>query len=134
MGGDELRTPEYNPGQIMSYDKWEEKRKHKRFPSDLTVRFREARDEASTEREGTILNVSPGGVFVRSKTPCTPGTELHLLVNVVTPFGEEQEVQADATVMWVSEKPDEEGMGLSFTKIDRHGQYAILACAYRGNE
>ena len=34
--------------------------------------------------------------------------------------------------MWKTEHPEEEGMGLSFTQIDRHTQYAMLAYAYRG--
>ena len=116
----------------MSYQQWEEKRRYKRYPSDLSAHFKPIREDAGEPVSGTLMNVSRGGMFVRTANSLRPGTELEITINVVNPFGEEQEIKAQAKVMWVNTKPNEPGMGLSFTKIDRHSQYAILACAYRG--
>jgi len=116
----------------MTYEKWEERRQYKRYPSDLVARYHVLGESEDRCQEGAILNIGRGGVFIATKSPLPAGTELHVWVKVVTPFGEEQELEAQAKVMWVSDRPDEEGMGLSFTQIDRHTQYAMLACAYRG--
>jgi len=119
-------------GIAMSYQDWKEKRQYKRYASDLPVRYRELNGSEGAFAEGTILNISRGGVFVATKSPPAAGTEIEIVMNVKTPFGEEREMQARAKVMWSSDRKDEEGMGLSFTDIDRHTQYAMLACAYRG--
>jgi len=116
----------------MTYERWKERREYKLYDSDLSVRFREFRDESSALREGGIRNVSRGGIFIRTKEPYPVGTELRLLVNVVTPFGETEELEAVGKVIWVTLRGGEEGMGISFTKVGRHSQYAMLACAYRG--
>ncbi|HUW56863.1 MAG TPA: PilZ domain-containing protein [Planctomycetota bacterium] len=116
----------------MSYEQWEEKRKYKRYPSELIVRFVEVGKDGSEERQGSVGNVSRGGIYVRTQNPAQVGRDVELHIKVVTPFGEEQEIGAVAKVVWIGKDPGEEGMGLSFTKIDRHSQYALLACAYRG--
>ena len=116
----------------MSYQQWEEKRKYKRYPANLSARFVESGKDLAEGSRGDITNVGRGGIFVRTNTPARLGTDLQLCINVVTPFGEKQELKASAQVVWINEDPGEEGMGLSFTKIDRHSQYALLACAYRG--
>ena len=127
-----VRESNYKPGQEMNYQQWEERRQYRRYPTNLPVRFVEAGKEEAEGCEGSVTNISRGGVFVRTKTPAAPGTELQLCIGVVTPFGEEQELKALATVVWLSEDSGEEGMGLTFTELDRHSQYALLACAYRG--
>ena len=127
-----VRQSNYKPGQEMSYQQWEEKRKYKRYSSDLSVRFVELGKDDPGEQQGTIHNVSRGGVFIHTGSPVTVGRELELRINVVTPFGEEQEIKALAKVVWIGKDPDDRGIGLTFTKIDRHSQYALLACAYRG--
>ena len=126
------REPNDKPGQGMSYQQREERRSYKRYPSDLPVRFAESGNEEAEGRRGNITNVSRDGVFIRTKTPAPPGTALELCIDVVTPFGEEQELKASAKVVWINEDVGEEGMGLRFTQIDRHSQYALLACTYRG--
>lgn len=127
-----VRQSNYKPGQEMSYEQWEERRKYKRYPSDLTVSFTESGGNGSEEQQGTIRNVSRGGVFVYTSNPATVGRDLELCINVITPFGEKQVIKAQAKVVWIGKDSGDKGMGLSFTKIDRHSQYALLACAYRG--
>ena len=129
-----LRTPERGceADTEMTYDEWREKRQYKRYPSDLKVKYQVVGDADGQVQEATILNISRGGVFVATKSPLAVGTEIKIQVTIVTPFGEEQELRAQAKVMWQNDRPEEEGMGLSFTEIDRHTQYAMLACAYRG--
>ncbi|KPL04787.1 MAG: hypothetical protein AMK75_00590 [Planctomycetes bacterium SM23_65] len=126
------REPNDKPGQEMSYQQWEERRTYKRYPSDLPVRFAEPGGDQPEGRQGNVTNVSRGGVFIRTKTPALPGTVLELCIGVVTPFGEERELKVSAEVVWINEDLGEEGMGLRFTQIDRHSQYALLACTYRG--
>ena len=116
----------------MSLQQWEEKRKYKRYAADLPVRFGDLRSPQGETGEGLALNVCRGGIFIRTKAPLRPGTDIQLHVRITTPFGEEQTIDAEAKVMWASETASEPGMGVSFTKIDRHSQYAMLACAFRG--
>jgi c-di-GMP-binding flagellar brake protein YcgR len=116
----------------MSYENWEEKRRHKRFDSDLPVRFRPSGEGAGDYVEGRILNVSLGGIFIRTSNLLPIGTMMQLLIRVTTPFGEEQDIEAAAKICWHGRQAGEEGLGLQFTQIERHAQYAILACAYRG--
>ncbi len=118
----------------MSYQEWEDKRKYKRYQAEMPVRFYRIGDASAPGAEGNVQNISRGGVFVQTTTPLPVGTEIEMKIRVITPFGDEQEIDAEAKVMWVSTRGGEEGMGLSFTKIDRHSQYAMLACAYRGHE
>jgi len=119
-------------GTEMSYDQWKEKRQYKRYPSDLHARYRKVDEPDGAFEEGAILNISRGGVFIATKSPLPQGADVTIHMKVKTPFGEERELEAEARVMWSSDREDEEGMGLSFTKIDRHTQYAMLASAYRG--
>jgi uncharacterized protein (TIGR02266 family) len=116
----------------MSLQQWEEKRKFKRYAADLPVSFGDLRNPGSQSLEGLALNICRGGSFIRTKTPLRPGTDIQLHIRIMTPFGQEQTLEAEAKVMWVRETASETGMGVSFTKIDRHSQYAMLACAFRG--
>jgi len=84
--------------------------------------------------EGSVQNISRGGAFVRTDNPFAVGTSVHLKVKILTPFGDEREIEGEAKVVWVSQRRGDAGMGLTFTKIDRHSQYAMLACAYRGHD
>ncbi len=132
---DRLGVPRQDAGPEtgMTYQEWEERRKFKRYLSDMTVMFARLDDEL-TNGTGVVVNISRGGVFVRTSKPLPVGSELHLRVGVVTPFGEQQEIPCEVRVVWTSTRPGEEGMGMIFTKIDRHSQYAMLACAYRGHD
>lgn len=116
----------------MSLEQWDEKRKFKRYAADLPVRFGDIRSPQGPSGEGLALNISRGGIFIHTKTPLRPGTDIQLHIRITTPFGEEQTIEAEAKVMWATETASEPGMGVSFTKIDRHSQYAMLASAFRG--
>ena len=116
----------------MSLDQWDEKRKFKRYVADLPVRFGDLRTPQAETCEGLALNVCRDGIFIKTKTPLRPGTDIQLHIRIITPFGEEQTLDAEAKVMWANETAAEPGMGVSFTKIDRHSKYAMLACAFRG--
>ena len=115
----------------MTYDEWQEKRKFKRYDSDLTVRFSDMNNGAKLH-EGAVENVSRGGVFISTKDVMPVGTMLKMIILAVDPFGEARKFEAEGRVQWTSTRPGEEGMGTSFTRIERHSQYALLACAYRG--
>ena len=119
---------------VMSYEKWEEKRRHKRRSSNLKVRFRSLRDPAARYAEGSITNVSGGGLFVGTSRPLTVGDDVHLIIDVVTPFGEDEQIDVDARVIWVKHRMNDEGMGLQFTRIEQRSKYAILACAHCGQD
>ncbi len=118
----------------MDYKQWDERRKFKRYLSEMPVRFSRLDAQDAEGGKGNVLNISRGGVFVHTSEPLPVGTELHMRIKIVTPFGDERDVESQAKVCWVSTRPGEEGMGLTFTKIDRHSQYAMLACAYRGHD
>jgi hypothetical protein len=118
----------------MSYQEWDDRRKYKRYMSEMPVRFNRIGETVAPGAEGNVLNISRGGVFVHTTTPLPVGTDLQMKVRVITPFGDAQEIESQAKVVWVTTRGGEEGMGLSFTKIDRHSQYAMLACAYRGHD
>ena len=117
----------------MSFQEWDEKRCQKRYGSDLKARFRSRKDPAGYA-EGTITNINGGGLFLYTPEPLKVGTEVQLHIDIVTPFGESEEIDAQARVIWVNHKKDEEGMGLQFVDIDPHSKYAILACAHRGED
>ena len=121
------------PETGMSYQEWEERRKFKRYLSDITVRFNRLSD-GTDAGGGLVINISRGGVFVRTPHSVPVGTELKMTITVVTPFGEQQDIPSEVRVVWVCTRPGEEGMGLTFTKVDRHSQYAMLASAYRGHD
>jgi hypothetical protein len=118
----------------MSYQEWEDKRRFKRYLAEMPAHFNRLGDASEPDSEGSVQNISRGGVFVQTPAPLPVGTDLHMTVRVITPFGDEQEIESQAKVVWVSTRSGEEGMGLTFTKIDRHSQYAMLACAYRGHD
>ena len=118
----------------MSYQEWEDRRKYKRYLSEMPVHFNRLGDTSAPVAEGDVQNISRGGVFVHTTTPLPVGTELQITVRVITPFGDAQEIESQGKVVWVSTRGGDEGMGLTFTKIDRHSQYAMLACAYRGHD
>ena len=117
----------------MDYKSWEERRKFKRYLSDLPAHFNRIGNVAESA-DGQVVNISRGGIFVHTAKPLPVGTEIEIKIRITTPFGEEMDVPGVAKVVWVSTRPGDEGMGLTFTKIDRHSQYAMLACAYRGHD
>ena len=123
--------PENTADTAMSYEKWEEKRQCKRYPTDLSVRFRQTNDAEGSYSKGLVLNASLGGMFVQTENAGPTGTVLELVINVLSPFGEVHEVAAGGEIAWITDEPGECGMGINFTNIDRHAQYAILASAHR---
>jgi Tfp pilus assembly protein PilZ len=132
---DAMNAPDrmQGPEAGMTYQEWEDRRKFKRYLSEMTAQFARLGDN-SAGGAGTIVNISRGGLFVRTPDPLPVGSELAMRIGIITPFGEQQEIPCEARVVWTCTRPGEEGMGMMFTKIDRHGQYAMLACAYRGHD
>lgn len=118
----------------MTYEDWEDKRKFKRYVSDLKAHFGRIGANGAEDGEGDVRNISRGGIFIHTEKPLPIGSEIKLKVTITSPFGEQQEVESEAKVVWISQRAGEEGMGLSFMKIDRHSQYALLASAYRGHD
>ena len=123
-------VPENSAETAMSYETWEERRVYKRYPTDLPVRFRWMNDTEEPYNKGVVKNVSLNGMFVQTENVGSTGTVLELLINVITPFGEVSEIVAEGKITWTGNKPGESGMGLCFTRIDRHAQYALLASAH----
>lgn len=71
-------------------------------------------------------DISPGGIFIRSKKPLAPGTKVEIL------FGDpnsEKRVWAEGRVIWSSTKKIRgkraPGMGIEFTRVDVEGQRFI---------
>ncbi len=94
----------------------EEKREHKRVPTDFLVRAR-----VSTQgevREGICQNLSTGGLFILMQEPLPRGTEIYLELRL-EPIN--KTILAEGVVVWVRPSmPDPNfpsGIGLRFTAI-----------------
>ncbi len=95
-----------------------EQRKHPRHVADVVVSFRSCRSDVLVpERgEGTIENVSRGGIFLTTPSPLETGTEVELTFEVP---GEERArlVSARAVVRWNRTSLEPAGMGLQFQEF-----------------
>lgn len=70
-----------------------------------------------------LMNVSEGGVFVRTFAPLEKGTRTRIRWSV-----DAGEVEADAVVVWTRGRSDGEnppGMGLRFERIDEDGRARV---------
>ena len=65
------------------------------------------------------LNISQGGLAVRTTSPLAVGTQVKVRFRLP---GGRSEIHADARVAWVDHRV---GMGLQFTKVDGHAQAEI---------
>ncbi len=124
-------VPENSSRTAMSYQKWEDRRQYKRYPTSLSARFRKLDNGEIAYSKGIVLNVSLGGIFIGAENLMPTGTIVEVVMKVLSPFGEVREVTAEGKIVWVSDNSDEAGMGICFTNIERHTQYALLASAHR---
>jgi uncharacterized protein (TIGR02266 family) len=82
------------------------KREHQRIPVSLQVSYLSKGD---LQRD-LVVNLSPGGLFVRTSKPLEIGTEVDLEVLIAQ---EETPIHVRGKVMWVGA----EGMGIQFTGV-----------------
>lgn len=73
----------------------------------------------NTIAAAVTLNVSRGGVAIRTTSPLDPGTLVRVRFRVP---GTGREIDADAVVKWAESRV---GMGLEFTRIDADDEHAI---------
>lgn len=74
---------------------------------------------ANTIGAAVTLNISRGGVAIRTTSPLDPGTLVRVRFRVP---GTGREIDADAAVKWAESRV---GMGLEFTRIDAADERAI---------
>ena len=81
-----------------------------------------------------VINVSEGGMFIRTYAPLEQGSPARLRFQVEPTGGE---VAAEAVVAWVQEGSEPEnvspGMGMRFVSIDEHSREALRAYVGRSN-
>jgi uncharacterized protein (TIGR02266 family) len=65
------------------------------------------------------LNISRGGLAIRTTSPLEPGTELKIRFRVP---GGKKDVEGDARVAWTDRRV---GMGLQFTRLDEADQASL---------
>jgi type IV pilus assembly protein PilZ len=88
------------------------KRQHARIPVSLQVSYLSKGD---LQRD-LVINLSPGGLFVRTSRPLEIGTEVDLEVLIAD---EETPIHVRGKVMWLhaEEKVSQPGMGIQFTGV-----------------
>lgn len=92
-----------------------EKREHFRRTVDYRVTFRSEMLEFESRAEvlGEVLDVSAGGLFVRSEYLEAPGTPVSLLVWI----DEDEPISLRGAVAWVAEHPPKgPGMGIKLAQ------------------
>jgi uncharacterized protein (TIGR02266 family) len=91
-----------------------EGRAYTRVPAELVAQMRPAELPAGTRQQlaAKVVNLSEGGLFVACEKPLPVGTILDLTFR---PSAEAAEVEALATVRWLSDSP--QGMGLEFVRL-----------------
>ena len=104
----------------------EEKRKHKRVPTDFLVRARVS--TLGEVQEGICQNLSTGGLFIQMQEPLPKGTELYLELRLESI---KQNIHAECVVVWVRPSmPDPNfpsGIGVRFTAISDEAPQLILS-------
>ncbi|MGV3620661.1 MAG: TIGR02266 family protein [Archangium sp.] len=116
----------------MSESDGAEKRRHPRTPLNVLVQFRfDSFDEFLAEYS---LNISPGGIFIRTDTPREQGAVIYLQFTLrdgsrlIEGMGKVVRVNAPGE----SSRPA--GMGVEFTNMDDESMSLIAEiCAQRGN-
>ena len=112
----------------------ENRRQYGRYAAEVGVRFRELRPVPDDEpmHVGQTLNISRGGLFVKTTHLYHLGTLLELNVEVLTSYNRARELSMTGSVAWVSFEKTQPGMGVEFRNIDEETRQALLAHAYRG--
>ena len=87
------------------------KRQHPRFPVALQVSYLSKGDL----QKDLVVNLSPGGLFVRTSKPLDIGTDVELEVVLAD---EDPPMHVRGKVIWLrSQKGPHEGMGIQFTGV-----------------
>jgi len=112
----------------------ENRRQYRRYAAEVSVRFRELRPASNDEpmHIGQTLNISRGGLFVKTTHLYSLSTLLELNVAVLTSDTRVRNLTMTAAVIWVSFDEAQPGMGVEFRDIDEETRQALLAHAYRG--
>ena len=115
------------------------RRRHDRRAVDVDVRISSIDPEIDPrtgrryyrETEETCATLSPGGAFLRTREPLTPGNRVVLAIHVP---GEGEPIEATARVAWVKHPIDandrsaaiDAGAGVEFTDADPAARRAIV--------
>jgi type IV pilus assembly protein PilZ len=86
------------------------KRQHARIPVSLQVSYLSKGD---LQRD-LVVNLSPGGLFVRTSKPLDPGTAVDLEVLIAD---EETPIHVRGKVVWLRGPGQQQGMGIEFTGV-----------------
>jgi molecular chaperone DnaK len=121
-------------GGIESPQMSDEHRRDPRTPAELRIRLALGSMDAFVERYA--LNVSLGGIFVRTRDPQPPGTVVELEVSL---DNGEVIIRGQGMVRWTTppsapgEQGREPGMGVKFLELTRESRALVdLAAATRG--
>ena len=96
-------------GAVMASDSSEkEHRQHLRVPVALKVSYLSKGDLA----RDLVVNLSPGGLFIRTGKPLTIGTDVDLEVLI---GDEDPPLHVRGQVVWLNDANQQEGMGIRFT-------------------
>ena len=114
-----------------------EKRRFRRFPSDVIIKFRRL-DLSSSHKERTVIksitakasNISEVGVFIHSDQIYPPDTMLEITFLVEK---QSHSVKALARCAWCSEDSGNCGMGVEIFKIPEELYANIVLRAKRSN-
>ncbi len=92
---------------------------HRRFPritSDAVSRLRKIDPDPPVEEiEGTVRNLSMGGVFIETSTPFEKGDWLEFTIRLEL-MGKPRVVDAQGVVRWCQQEAPR-GIGVAFTKV-----------------
>jgi molecular chaperone DnaK len=112
----------------------DEKRREKRIPAELDLKLAYGSVDEFLERYS--VNISRGGIFIRTLDPEPPGTPIALNIEIGTG---ERVIRGKGVVRWTTppsapgEPPHAPGMGIRFTELDPESRALIdLVVATRG--
>lgn len=97
-----------------------------RVPTRLTVKL--AYDSVGAFVERHAINISRGGIFIRTKDPKPVSTRVKLLIGI---HDGTAVIRGEGVVRWITqpsapgEPPNTPGMGIQFTDLDEHSQQLI---------
>jgi uncharacterized protein (TIGR02266 family) len=91
-------------------------RNHRRLPVVLPARWKVI--DGREQHVAVISDISAGGAFVKTATPCAPGTQI--VVELVPPGGAAP-LGIEARVVWSRVDPGDEGIGVEFRCRDTGG-------------
>jgi len=106
------------------------RRQSERIEAKLKVRFRKLQVDPrrGTPRLGETLDISEGGVFVRTPFPSPIGSLLEFSIQVP---GRKGSIDVIGKVIWIR-SGNEGGMGIEFYKIDPEERKELIRRALRG--